>query len=108
MGGETMRQTPSGNAAYPCLFLCALLGACSPDSGAPPDRAKVSGDAGAAAIGAPLCEPAQCASLGGFTPPFVEPHIDPAGAAAPASPDINPRSTPAGADRCLYGQDGPP
>jgi hypothetical protein len=106
-----MRQTRSGNAAYPCLFLLGLLAACSPDE-VPPERAKAAGFDNSAAIGAPLCEPEQCASIGGFTPPFVEPYLSPDGAAAPESPDFNPLNPeptdPEPDDRCRYGEDGRP
>lgn len=106
-----MRTRRAGNAAYLCL--CAfILAACSGES---PDTvaaraAAMDGvrAANAAAIGAPQCEPPQCAQLGGFTPAFVEPLIDPDGAAAPESPDVNPLSSSPGDDRCLYGPDDRP
>lgn len=106
-----MRIQPAGNAAY--LFLCAVLGACS---GEAPDG--VAGKAAlaankpqadnSAAIGAPQCDPPHCAQVGGFTPAFVEPLIDPDGAAAPESPDLNPLSSSPGDDRCVYGPDARP
>jgi hypothetical protein len=82
------------------------LGACSPGPG--DDAARKEALENRAAIGAPLCEPAQCAALGGFTPAFVEPLIDPAGGAAPESPDLNPLSNSPGDDRCVYGPDERP
>jgi hypothetical protein len=83
------------------------LGACSP-AGPGDDAATKEALENRAAIGAPLCEPAQCAALGGFTPAFVEPLIDPAGGAAPESPDLNPLSNSPGDDRCVYGPDERP
>jgi len=110
-----MRELAAGNAAYLCPLLSFVLlgpmiglsacsGAGSPDSSA----AKAAAPDNRAAIGDPQCEPAQCAAVGGFTPAFVEPLLDPAGAAPPESPDLNPLSTSPGDDRCLYGPDERP
>ena len=101
-----MRELTGGNVAYLLVVLAGLSACSGPDS---PDAAgKAAAPANSAAIGAPQCEPGGCATLGGFTPAFVEPLLDPDGAAAPESPDVNPLSSSPGDDRCLYGPDERP
>lgn len=110
-----MRPLSAPRCAPLCLVL-SILAACSaepPDGAAGKSAAREraaarDGNANSAAIGAPQCDPPQCAQLGGFTPAFVEPLIDPDGAAAPESPDVNPLSSSPGDDRCIYGPDGRP
>jgi hypothetical protein len=114
-----MREHATGNAAFRFMLLaCAplALGGCGSGVGDNTeyvdnqnrieDRALEIDNS--ASIGAPTCAPADCAALGGFTPAFVEPLIDPAGAAAPESPDVNPLSSSPGDDRCIYGPDERP
>ncbi|MGH8480843.1 MAG: galactose oxidase-like domain-containing protein [Nevskiaceae bacterium] len=102
-----MRKPLGGNAAYLVVPVALLLGACSGPE--PPDGGtKARALENSAAIAAPQCEPAACAAVGGFTPAFVEPLIDPEGAASPESPDLNPLSGSPGDDRCIYGPDQRP
>ena len=101
-----MRQLIAGNAAYPVVVLIGLLSACSGSESVTDPKA--AGPGNSAAIGAPQCAPDDCAAVGGFTPPFVEPLLDPSGAASPESPDLNPLSQSPGDDRCIYGPDDRP
>src|SRR5689334_16776318 len=103
-----MRQLAAGNAAYPLFALFSLLAACSGSDPAGDSATKAAALDNSAPIEPPQCAPAACAELGGFTPAFVEPYIDPAGAQASESPDINPLNQPPGDDRCLYDADGRP
>lgn len=103
-----MRQPARGNAAFRFLLLAVFLGGCSGSDPAGDAGAKAAANANSAPILAPLCEGGDCSRIGGFTPPFVEPYIDPAGAAESESPQVNPLHTYPDDDRCLYGEDGRP
>lgn len=100
---ETLRKPPVYSALAAALLLSACTGSNSADTAAKAARAK-----SAAAIGAPQCAPEDCARIGGFTPPFSEPFIDPEGSAPPESPSINPLNQRPRDDRCLYDADGRP
>lgn len=101
------------------LLLAACTGSRSDEKAVLTVPAKAAGSGGeettmaaaappSAAIGPPQCAPDDCIRLGGFSPPFVEPTIDPAGAAPPESPPLNPLNQAPGDDRCLYDADGRP
>jgi Domain of unknown function (DUF1929) len=103
-----MREHAAGNFAYLYPFVLLALSACSGAGPSDAAAAKAAAVANSAAIGAPQCDPPACASIGGFTPAFVEPQIDPSNPAPPESPDVNPLSNSPGDDRCLYGADNRP
>lgn len=85
---------------YLAIFAASLLVNACADSAPADVVAKVG-------IGAPQCAAADCAKLGGFSPPFSEPTIDGSSPSPPEAP-ANPLNQRPGDDRCLYDESGRP